>query len=151
MTPSIFKNSVDGIPEKYLYLKGFRLLQQLLADAETPHTGVVLSGTEELVDLFKKLTAGLAVFINYQHLGAVLGCGNAGGEAGRTRSDNQNISFFHCRSSFSPRPYCVSTLMPVSTGVTQVLVLGTPLTTILQSLQRPIPQKILRPVWFFAV
>lgn len=147
----VLKNAVDRMAQQDLHVVRFRVRQQMLADVEAPHAGVVLPGAKELVDLLKELTARLLVFVDDQHLGAPAGRRDTGGKARRTRADDQDINFPHACSSFPPRPYWVSTVMPSSTGVTQVRVLGTPLTIILQSLQRPMPQKMLRAVCCLAV
>jgi len=69
---------------------------------------------------------------------------NSGGESGRAGTYDCNLSFdlFHDYSLRPPLPICVSTFMPFFTDVIQVLVFGLPSTIIMQSVQRPMAQKM---------
>lgn len=76
----VLKNAVDRMAQQDLHVVRFRVRQQMLADVEAPHAGVVLPGAKELVDLLKELTARLLVFVDDQHLGAPAGRRDTGGK-----------------------------------------------------------------------
>ena len=138
------------------------LLHELLANHEAADLGVVLLRAEELVDLLKELAAGAGVLVEDGHVGAAL-CGlDCGGHAGRACSNDDNVGAVHRVPPFSSAvtmsskgvavaPYCVWTRMPSTRGVMQVRTLGTPSTTITQSVQRPMAQKMPRGSWRLAV
>ena len=131
----------DGV-EHDLHAQRLYLGQKLCADVHAAHARMVASGAEKLVDLLEQLPAGLAVFIHHQDLRPVSGRLDGGGQPGRARAYDQDLNFFvHAYPSHFPRPSWVSTIIPSSTGVTQVRTLGSPLTVITQLVQRPIPQK----------
>jgi hypothetical protein len=109
-----------------------------------------------IMDLFEKLTSRKAVFIDQKNLcpggSRLTGCG----KSRRSCAYDRDICLFdlQCSSPFfdmGPRPYWVWTCIPSLTGVTQVLVFGIPSTIIMQSVQRPIAQKIPLFSWFFWV
>ena len=137
-----------------------RLIEELLADNEATDLGAVLLRAEELVDLLEKLAARTSVLVEDDDGDAVLCCLDGSGHAGGAGTDNDQIVALHAAPPSFPSvsskgtsvtPYWVSTFMPSTRGVMHVLTLGTPSTTITQSVQRPIAQKMPRGWCFLAV
>ena len=136
------------------------LVQELLADHEATDLGAVLLRAEELVDLLEELAARTSVLVEDDDGDAVLCRLDGSGHAGGAGTDNDQIVALHAAPPSFPSvsskgtsvtPYWVSTLMPSTRGVMHVLTLGTPSTTITQSVQRPIAQKMPRGWCFLAV
>ena len=139
------------------------LLHELLANHEAADLGVVLLGAEELVDLLEELAAGAGVLVEDGHVGTAPGGLDGGRHTGRACPHNDKVGAVHRMPPFSSAavatsskgvavaPYWVWTHMPSVSGVMQVRTLGTPSTTITQSVHRPMAQKMPRGSWRLAV
>lgn len=122
------------------------LCQKFFADMESTDLRLVFLRAKELVDLFEQLSAGLCVFIVYYNVHTFFCRLNGCGQTCRSCADHDHIITLHHFAAppgcSAVTPYCVRISMPSSSGVMHVRTFGCPLTTITQSVQRPMAQKI---------
>ena len=122
------------------------LCQKLFTDMEASNLCLVLFRAKELVNLLKQLSAGLCVFIVYHNVHSLFCRLNGCGQACRPCADHNHIITLHHFAAppgcSAVTPYCVRISMPSSSGVIHVRTFGCPLTTMTQSVQRPMAQKI---------
>ena len=96
------KEAGDCRTEHDLDADGFRFFEQLLADVEAAHFGLVFLGAEKFMNLFKQLAAWSGIFIEDDGLDAAFCRFNGCGKPCRSGADNNHIVafYFHLTRSF---------------------------------------------------
>ena len=137
------KNAHDRGILNHLGSNLFGLGHQLCADVNAADLCLMFFGAEKFMDLLEKLSARSGVLVKHDRVQAMGRSFDRCGKSGRAGADDDQIITFHSSSSFfADTPYCVCTFMPSFSAVMQVRTLGTPSTTMTQSVQRPMEQKI---------